>query len=111
MRAVAAAVLIFAVWVGAVFFAYNWRHCSPQGRYFFVLLLPFGVLSAYGWRGAFSGAHRRRAELALPALLLAVNLYALLTVPAAARTERAAGMAPIRPLQQRPRLLVGGEVR
>lgn len=77
---------VFTAFVTAVYCQYNWAHYTPQGRYFFVLLAPFGALMA----GGFDAALRRipasrRARAAVYAvvgtLLLAANLYALVVMP------------------------------
>jgi hypothetical protein len=74
---------IIAGWSLLVYTQYNWRHYTPQGRYFFVLLAPFGILSALGWRAFFPRrAMRRAATAALLACLVLLNLWALWVVPA-----------------------------
>ena len=51
--AAAGAMVLCATVITAIFFQLNWQHATPQGRYFFPLLLPFGLATASGWRAAF----------------------------------------------------------
>jgi hypothetical protein len=39
----------FAATVAIVYYRYTWDHYTPQGRFFFPLLLPFAIFSAAGW--------------------------------------------------------------
>lgn len=72
---------LFAVFVAAVFYRFNWVHFTPQGRYFFPLLLPFGIATAAGWRTIFPPHRRNAASAALLAALLIVNLYLVALMP------------------------------
>ena len=81
LRALLLLFALFAVFVVYVYFAYNWRHYTPQGRYFFVLLLPWGMLLAIGWQSALTRAVRRWATPLLLVLMVIVNLYVLYAVP------------------------------
>jgi hypothetical protein len=70
-------VALLAAFVTAVFYQFNWQLFTPQGRYFFPLLLPFGVLMAAGWRALFPSRLRGVASAALLSGLLLLNLYTL----------------------------------
>ncbi len=39
----------FAAAVAIVYYRYTWDHFTPQGRFFFPLLLPFAIFTAAGW--------------------------------------------------------------
>lgn len=80
-RAVASGLIgLFALVVTAVFYRFNWQHFTPQGRYFFPLLFPFGLVTAVGWRALFPRAVRLRAAQAVAGLLLILNLYCLINI-------------------------------
>lgn len=77
---------IFAAWVILIYCQYNWAHYTPQGRYFFVLLAPFGMLMAGGMHALLRRfvrvPHWQGAVWAMIGLyLLALNLYALRVMP------------------------------
>lgn len=72
---------LYAAFVVVIFLRYNWTHFTPQGRYFFVLLIPYGMLFALGWRAALSPRAQRWATPTLLGLMLALNLYVLYVVP------------------------------
>ena len=76
-----AVVLTHVVYVAAIFFQYNWSHYTPQGRYFFVLLVPFGIAMAMGWKAALPVSVRRWATPSLLTALLALNLWLFYVVP------------------------------
>ena len=85
-RAICVVTAIFAAWVFLVYVQYNWAHYTPQGRYFFVLLAPFGMVCAGGLNALLrglrvSGAARQTVWYALGAFLLFLNGYALAVVP------------------------------
>ena len=85
-RAIVVVTGIFAAWVLLVYVQYNWAHYTPQGRYFFVLLAPFGVLVAGGMHGllrrvAAPPTTRRIFWYISGAFLLALNLYAAWVMP------------------------------
>ncbi|MBC8142668.1 MAG: hypothetical protein H7Y38_14650 [Armatimonadetes bacterium] len=85
-RAIGVTTGIFAAWVFLVFVQYNWAHYTPQGRYFFVLLAPFGILMAGGMnallrRIAAPPATRQIVWYAIGAFLLLLNLYAVTVMP------------------------------
>ncbi len=95
-RAIWATTGVFVAWVLLVYCQYNFKHYTPQGRYFFVLLAPFGVLMA-GGMDAFLRRYlpnpvgRNAAWALLGASLFGVNLYALWVMP---RFRSAAAPAP-----------------
>ena len=60
---------------------FNWWHYSPGGRYFYPLLVPFGILTASGYRAVFPHRLRKSASLALAGALLALNIYAGIIYP------------------------------
>jgi 4-amino-4-deoxy-L-arabinose transferase-like glycosyltransferase len=72
---------MYAAFVVVVFALYNWKHYTPQGRYLFVLLSPFGAVFASGWLRLFPSASRRGASGALIASLVALNLFCLVRYP------------------------------
>lgn len=72
---------LLAVFVAAVFYRFNWVHYTPQGRYFFPLLLPFGLFTAAGWRALFPPRLRNLASVMLLACLLVLNVYAVAVMP------------------------------
>ena len=85
-RAIAVVTGLFAAWVLLVYCQYNFAHYTPQGRYFFVLLAPFGVLTAGGIHGLlnrFAVAPNRRRVVwgLLAAWLIYLNGYALYVMP------------------------------
>lgn len=54
---------------------------QAQGRYLFLLLLPFSLLLNYGWRKLIDRRGRSILSYALPTvLLIALNIYSLLVV-------------------------------
>jgi 4-amino-4-deoxy-L-arabinose transferase-like glycosyltransferase len=77
---------VFAAWVILIYCQYNWAHYTPQGRYFFVLLAPFGMLMA-GGMAAFLRRFVRSPRWqwavwsAIGLYLLGLNLYALRVMP------------------------------
>lgn len=73
-------IALFAAFVIAVFYRYNWAHFTPQGRFFFPLLAPFGIAMAAGWRALFPAGYRRPASVLLLAGLLLINIYALVVM-------------------------------
>jgi 4-amino-4-deoxy-L-arabinose transferase-like glycosyltransferase len=81
-RAVAVAFGLYAAFVTAVFYQFNWSHYTPQGRYFFVLLAPFGALTARGLREAIPFRARQPVAVVILCALLLVNLWALVSLPA-----------------------------
>ena len=60
-----------------IFLLFNWRHYSPQGRYFYVMLAPFGAITAYGCLALLPPAWRQGAGRGLVWLLVALNLWCL----------------------------------
>ncbi|MBC8138836.1 MAG: hypothetical protein H8F28_23400 [Fibrella sp.] len=85
-RAICVVTGVFAAWVFLVYCQYNWAHYPPQGRYFFVLLAPFGVLMAGGMNAFLrrfvpSQRWRQGVWLLVALLLLYLNLYALRVMP------------------------------
>ena len=60
-----------------IFLLFNWRHYSPQGRYFYVMLAPFGAITAYGSLALVPPLWRPRAGRGLVWLLAALNLWCL----------------------------------
>ena len=71
--AAAGAMVLCATVITAIFFQLNWQHATPQGRYFFPLLLPFGLATASGWRAAFPPRIRQSASYVLDGVLLFVE--------------------------------------
>jgi 4-amino-4-deoxy-L-arabinose transferase-like glycosyltransferase len=76
-RAWLAAAATLLVTTTAFFILFNWRHYSPQGRYFYVMLVPFGAITGYGYLALWPPRWRRRAAQGLVAALLALNLWCL----------------------------------
>jgi hypothetical protein len=72
---------LFALFVAAVFYRFNWVHFTPQGRYFFPLLLPFGIATSAGLRAIFPSGRRGAMSAALAAGLLLLNVYLVVVVP------------------------------
>lgn len=79
----AAAALFFTTTV--IFILFNWRHYSPQGRYFYVMLAPFGAITGYGYLALWPPARRHRAAQGLVVLLTALNLWCLWHYPPGGR--------------------------
>ncbi len=77
-RAIAATVMALA---GAVivfiYVVYSWKHYTPQGRYFFPLLIPFGLCMAAGWRALFPPRWKWAASLGLLAVFGLLNVFCL----------------------------------
>ena len=71
-----AAALLF-VSTTLIFVLFNWRHYSPQGRYFYVVLAPFGVITGYGYLALWPPVWRMRAAQGLVAVLGGLNLWCL----------------------------------
>lgn len=78
---VVAVTAVFGFCVTAIAFRYNWSHFTPAGRYYFPLLLPFGIITAAGWRQIFPRSWRNLAAAAVVLALFLLNLYAVLTLP------------------------------
>ncbi len=88
---------VFAAWVILIYCQYNWAHYTPQGRYFFVLVAPFGILMAGGMAAFLRRFVRsRHVECAVWGMiglyLLVLNLYALRVMPVD-RVPTTAGVA------------------
>ena len=71
LMALAASVIL------VIYVDYNWKHFTPQGRYFFPLLVPFGLCMAGGWRALFSPRWLPAATLLLLLGLGLLNVYSL----------------------------------
>ncbi len=71
---------LFALFVVGVFYRYNWAHFTPQGRFFFPLLVPFGIVMAAGWQALFPARQRAFACGLLLGGLLLINVYALVVM-------------------------------
>jgi hypothetical protein len=85
-RAICVVTGIFVAWVLLVYSQYNWAHYTPQGRYFFVLLAPFGMLMAGGMktflrRFVASRKGQRVAWVLIGLFLVCLNVYALWVMP------------------------------
>ncbi len=85
-RAIVLSTGVFAAWVLLIFVQYNWAHYTPQGRYFFVLLAPFGILMAGGMNGLLRRASappatRQVIWYIIGAFLILLNLYAMWIMP------------------------------
>ncbi len=63
------------------YYKFNWWHCSPQGRYFFPLLVPFGILTAAGWLALFPRRLKWAAAILLMLCLLVLNIYVYAKYP------------------------------
>lgn len=72
---IASGVLLLSTCV--IFVLFNWRHYSPQGRYFYVILSPFGAITAYGYLSLWKSENRLRAFRGLLVLLGVLNLWCL----------------------------------
>lgn len=68
---------IVLVTTSVIFCIFNWRHFSPQGRYFYVILAPFGAITGYGYLALFPSTKRKRAAQGLVAALVVLNLWCL----------------------------------
>jgi 4-amino-4-deoxy-L-arabinose transferase-like glycosyltransferase len=75
--AAVAVITLFCVLSAVIFYRFNWAHLTPQGRYYFTLLLPFGLVTAAGWRALFPRRLRDAAGALLVAVLLLLNLWVL----------------------------------
>lgn len=75
---IAAVFVIFGLSVLATFYSFNWKLFTPQGRYFFPLLLPIGLLTAVGWQSLFPTRLRGAAAGGLMVSLLLLNVWCLL---------------------------------
>ncbi len=71
------AVLVLMSTTTLIYILYNWRHYTPQGRYFYVMLAPFGAISGYGFLALLPPARRRGAAHGLVITLAALNLWCL----------------------------------
>ncbi len=68
---------IFFLTTSVLVLIFNWRHYSAQGRYFYVILAPFGAITGYGYLALFPPKGRKRAAQGLVAALIALNLWCL----------------------------------
>lgn len=75
---------LFALSVTAIFLLFNLRHYTPQGRYFYVLLAPWGAATALGWRRLFPERWRSLASLLLVVALGLLQLWSLYHYPSLA---------------------------
>ncbi len=81
-RAVVALVITpMALVVASIYLLLNFQHLTPQGRYLFPLLLPFGLATAAGWRAVFIDKWRGAASVALLVGLALMNIYCVLVMP------------------------------
>lgn len=60
-----------------IYTLFNLRHYSPQGRYFYVILAPFGAITGYGYLALWPPVWRTRAAQGLVAALGGLNLWCL----------------------------------
>lgn len=95
-RRVFGLMLLFAAALVALFLVINLRVFSPQGRYLFPLLLPFGIVTAAGWHSLFPRRLRGAAAAALLLGLLALNVYAL--IYRSIRPAPGTASTPLKPL-------------
>lgn len=73
---------VFWLFVVVGYYGYNWIYYAPEGRYFFPLLLPYGLLMAAGWRALFPHSLRGLLSGVLLAILFALNLHTVLVISA-----------------------------
>jgi hypothetical protein len=91
-----AAAAPFAAAVAIVYYRYTWDHYTPQGRFFFPLLLPFAILTAVGWISLWTQNEKSgggtpfltRATVPLMAAFVLLNCFVLVRTV----IERAAGV-------------------
>ncbi len=80
-RAAAAGVLtVFCVSLLALYVGANASTYTPQGRYLFPALLPFGLATAVGWRALFPPRSRDAAGAAVLIGLLLLNVFCVISM-------------------------------